>query len=80
MTSIKINRFNLSEKLRRMVNMDIDDVIQRLKETSGTVEHKEILNTLSDDDLRALINKKYKDKPTHIKAIVFQGYKKQQEG
>jgi len=60
--------------------MDIDDVIRQLKETSGTVKHKEILRTLSDEEIRAVINKKFPEQPTHIKAILFQGYKEQQAG
>jgi len=58
--------------------MNIDDVIRQLTETSGTMKYIEILRTLSDEEIRAVINKEYAEQPTHIKAILFQGFKEQQ--
>ena len=60
--------------------MDIEKTIRLLESASGTPKHKELLMSLSDDDIRAVIDRKFRDKPAHIKAILFQGYKKQQAG
>jgi len=60
--------------------MDIDDVIRQLKETSGTTKYIEILRTLSDEEIKTLINREYAEQPTFIKAILYQGFKKQQAG
>ena len=58
--------------------MEIEDIIMQLKETAGTKKYKEILQSLSDDEIREIINFEFKDKATFIKAILFQGYKTQQ--
>ena len=58
--------------------MNIEKIIMMLEDASGTPKHKELLQSLSDDDIRAGIDIKFHNKPTHIKAVLFQGYKKQQ--
>ena len=67
------------ENVSKGAIMTTEKIISLLESTSGTEEHKNILKSLSDDEIRATIETKFGDKPIHQKAILFQGYKKRQE-